>query len=926
VDLSLSLPLLRSLGLAELLSSLERECEVAGGVALLTREHLADVGVPRAMRAPLLRGLADLGDAGAHRRELAERIPLLQSHLGATLRLALDATSPSERLSQSLFAFAAVLRHVACALLSPHLKSPTGALAPALELLERPSNGQLWAAARLLAKFAPTPETAALAEAVRQLDGMEAPKVLGPGRLVDKLLAQRNALAHGAAILDESESRVREVAVVEGLRRMVDALDLSATPDASLCSEAADGELGLLEGWDATRRRLHFTGSTRSWDIADRERWERWAAILHRVGVLGVGVTELDASTLARRAEALTQPAFSRALGLLPAVCSLMEAQEPGRCDCRDPWFAAAVLANVLAEPVLVCDGRTMPVDALPAVELSRLLGLSPGIESDDPTPPGLEALRALSVIVVSPPLPVIEAWERFTADLGGPRCWYLAQSDREDSIPGLGHLAEVVYDAARRLQRDAPSWEELPADVRASMRTYRRLWSIALRPELRVVQGGAPLHLDMLRDALRELPPGRCAEALVRLLVDRRARIEEELAEALLLHDVVSPGLDGSWSFGAPEWESAAQLFAIRHGTHRVLRTLLLRLGPSDSLDDARARDHELRARQGLVLPSPLLVERLAVKACAKRALDLGAAPLDQVFGAARALSTWGLPLEAGRLLQSAAALWDGTQREQLAFDARRFAPVDVAIQLLESCANADGASPQALHQLAGALRDRAATGDRARAEQLYVRVLALEPSSAEQRVRTLCGRAENLGKDGNIDEALKILCAARELASSDGSVALVEHRLAWLHLERGDASSALVHSNAALARLPATGTGELAQRALDTHARVLLKLDRGIEALAPAEESVRLKRRRGDRRGLQMGLQLLSALRQRADRGDAVEPALEALRLAERAGDVVGRGVLHRRLRNLLRVADPEKSRWHEARATELAEGGPR
>jgi hypothetical protein len=73
-------------------------------------------------------------------------------------------------------------------------------------------------------------------------------------------------------------------------------------------------------------------------------------------------------------------------------------------------------------------------------------------------------------------------------------------------------------------------------------------------------------------------------------------------------------------------------------------------------------------------------------------------------------------------------------------------------------------------------------------------------------------------------------------------------------------------------------------------------------------------------------MGLQLLSALRQRADRGDAVEPALEALRLAERAGDVVGRGVLHRRLRNLLRVADPEKSRWHEARATELAEGGPR
>jgi tetratricopeptide (TPR) repeat protein len=253
----------------------------------------------------------------------------------------------------------------------------------------------------------------------------------------------------------------------------------------------------------------------------------------------------------------------------------------------------------------------------------------------------------------------------------------------------------------------------------------------------------------------------------------------------------------------------------------------------------------------------------------------------------------------------------------------ARSYAPVDVATRLLDQCAASGKASTATLHQLAGVLRDTARGGS-PRATELYREILASSETALEQRLHTLCGLGENLGKARDFAGAHAAIAAARSLSASADQLARVDHRLAWLLRQEGRPAVAIAYSEAALARLDRPFTGGLASRILDTHAGILLELRRPREALEVLEAAILLKRRRADRRGLQISLMELSTARERLREGDALSPAQEGLRLAESAGDRQGQIYAHRRIANLFVVLDRTRSEWHRSIAKALSETG--
>ena len=85
--------------------------------------------------------------------------------------------------------------------------------------------------------------------------------------------------------------------------------------------------------------------------------------------------------------------------------------------------------------------------------------------------------------------------------------------------------------------------------------------------------------------------------------------------------------------------------------------------------------------------------------------------------------------------------------------------------------------------------------------------------------------------------------------------------------------------------------------------------------EAEATLAESLLIKRSHGDRLGLQKGLLHLSTLRQHRGVGDALEPALRALELATRAGDLSGQLYAQCRLGRVFRPGQPERAVHREA-----------
>jgi tetratricopeptide (TPR) repeat protein len=300
------------------------------------------------------------------------------------------------------------------------------------------------------------------------------------------------------------------------------------------------------------------------------------------------------------------------------------------------------------------------------------------------------------------------------------------------------------------------------------------------------------------------------------------------------------------------------------------------------------------------------------------------GGGRTEDLFGSCSLLVAWLRPDLATNVLSG---IWNrnvGSLRpellERLAQAARRHGAPDLAVTILEQLATrTDELGIRATHMLAGTLRDRGQRGDRDRARVLYSKILEIDGISEEQRVRSACGMAENLSLQGQHEGGISLLRSALTTTKRPDLAGLVHHRLATIMYYHADDVPGLSHSEAAIGSLKGNYRGPLTARYLDTHARLLSRLDRTVEAIHFLMIAIEIKRALGDRRGLQMGLLLLSSLRDEAGLPDPVAPAMEALSLASQSNDDAGAYFSHKRLAVLFR-RDRLRAQEHREAASKI------
>jgi tetratricopeptide (TPR) repeat protein len=825
--------------------------------------------------------------------------------------------------------------------------------------LRRPTYGNLLAFLRACAATDGVPTWGPLAEVVRGLRsalrlkhaGLQGFDAAVPA--VDALINYRNRVAHGGGALSEQECQARAPALEVTLVRLLDRLRTlmgcrvtggpvpslrirgEEMPLFPLAYEDPHPFLGLMEGYDTKEHTVRFVSVHGEWETASP--WADWAGLLQQRGLLARSWDAIDGPWLAKRARAVMPaccrlPAHAPPLGLV--------GEEVRRCidldgslAAADPDLAAAIYCATATDRlcfVLDPADRSSTLSAYSA--LSDMLGTSPSIATL-PRGHALETLLARVTIVLYGPADAVAGWKELQQDYPGLQTIIVKKVEGER--PGFRaspDLLQALFDAESAESGQRRTWADLPPDTQQWADTFAKIKFLIARPYLGTERTDP---IRVWREFLQELLPRRLEPGLVAGLVaacegsfpNPDPSIARLLADLGLLR--TTRGGDWSWT---SEWARAAAYSVALGGAQGRQQERLADSPPRpvtpEIATELRWRCREMRYEPPVSVPGGRAL--LALAATAPEALPLPVAPsqtdIAHFIEACALLVAWGRPDAVDRLLDStwqalgAQALTADDGTLTIAVAVRRHGSPALAERLFAALAgSATAVALRAKHELAGVLRDRGAPGDRERAARLYAEVLATPNLTREQRIRSLCGTAENLMWLRRYDDARASLREALDGASDPVSRAMVLHRLATVCLHQGAHDEALAAIEEAVQLLGTDRQGPFAARCLDIYARVLASFERQVEAARALEQSLAIKRALGDRLGLQKGLLQLSQLREHAGAPDAATPALDALRLAERSNDVLGQQFIHRRLAVLLRQ-DPEARAYHLRRVEEL------
>jgi tetratricopeptide (TPR) repeat protein len=774
--------------------------------------------------------------------------------------------------------------------------------------------------------------------------------------LLDSLLGARNRTFHGARVMAEETARGLLPGLAAKLAEVIEELPAlesvfireGESPELELAGKrmalmplAAKGEgprIGLLEGWKARQNVLRFVDADSDWET-DRG-WHDWAQLLRKRSLLPTALEEVTELWLRSRALAMrssvcqwpeTGPLASELLADASRFGTLTE------WPAHDPWLAAAALA-LLGES----QGRIVFIltsaDARSGQDAVGIFSETLGIDTSlDTLPPGHHLENILSkvdVVLVLPPPGQSHQWCRIAKLFSGLRVLSVFYASCDGvSFRALGDLAHKLLEW--RLQKVGVSAPKLLEDT--------KLWAgqmagIHTLIESLAAKKDVPHSLfSYWRALIRQFVPDE--ERTGALALDSAAfaewvAVDRDIVDALHAGGAISMDQREGWAWCDPWARFAAMAEAFERGLpERVACYRLDQVDSSPDIEVASSISTILTHRGGCLAAHTVtrawLLASKAVQARSNPALELKTVickqqdPLPVLRRAARLLISWERPDAVNLLLECSSV--DGGDPEmilELACLARRSGGVLTAIRFLTPLASASSQSnARALHEMAGVLRDQGSAESREKAAEIYAALLERRDISPEQRLRTLCGTAENLVWLGKADQAHRYLDEANRLAPQIGPLmeAMVHHRRAFVHLHAGDVAMAMKSCESALALLRRPLSGPLAARILDTASRALDQLGRSPEAQSCLEESLGIKRSYGDRLGLQKGLLNLSLLRQHRGADDAECPALQALRMAERAADINGQMFAHRRLAAFYRIGDQRRT-IHRDAATRL------
>jgi hypothetical protein len=776
--------------------------------------------------------------------------------------------------------------------------------------------------------------------------------VSGKGQsALSALLRARNRWAHGATVTHPAKATglltevngwleevlsllptLRQLSVTDGppLELSIGEVTIAWIPVA----DPVDGSrIGILEGWEERRGRLNYIGSESAWQ--SDAGWREWVILLQQRGLLPVDPDQITMLWIESRARAM-----------LPVQCQGPEEREvvDQLCDAagrfegqsevpaKDPFLAALafrLLGHRRGRIVFVVLGGQCGFDGDVVASFSETIGVRRPLDEVPGGHPVEMVLAQVDVVLLLPSLVERKRW-------AGAISLFVGMTLRVIT-PGMGAVAAFrgLDDFAEGflrfwLERLGTGQTSVPETVLQWANNIGRIHALA---EIAARDSSLPdspfaYWLLLIGDALPE------AERSAALSVDGASSGDWDSAQSHVLerlHVVGALSLDarGRWGWSDRWAKWAALTWSVRAGLPE--RLVVRRLHDAEfPPDDSTARGMilVLKARSEVLSFHPVTqiwagaVAAISPGGNQRSDIDRWATgltdPLTVVRGASLLLMSWGRP-DCVRLLLERLQPTPGTDDQlllELAGIARRSGDFGTAARLFGLVGNSsDGLVVRARHELAGVLRDQGTAHSRREAARLYEELLVRGDMLPEQRVRSLCGAAENLTWLGRTDEAARLLEEASGLVAGEEPIlqALVHHRCGFLALHGGRPDVAVEACLEAVGILSKPWSGPFASRVLDTLALALQGCGRDPEAEAILAESLAIKRSIGDRLGLQKGLWQLSTLLQHVGRGDADIPALEALRLAEAAGDLQGQAFAHRRLTVIYRRGDPRRDDHH-------------
>lgn len=770
---------------------------------------------------------------------------------------------------------------------------------------------------------------------------------------ITTLLAARNNAFHGARVLAEADAEsllelhlpafmrvlaglpsLKQIAVTDGPQPE---LRIKGEPMAwiPLATPGEGPRIGLMEGWDERHQTLKFIDSDRTWET--NAAWLEWYHLLKERSLLPTAIDDITQGWLRSRAKAI-RPAFclwpeghAASQELLSDLLSFPFTSE---LPARDPWLALAALVlqgESQGRIVFVRSPLEAGADQDVIAEFSETLGLQIMLD-EVPSGHPFEALLAeVDIVLLDPPQHDWCTWAQLARLFPGLRLRAVRSPEpSSDAFRNLGTLAAPILDW--RLEQAGIDSSTADSTCRVWATELSRIHALG---ECVTTLGHIPASLFMhWINLLRLVYPGGPDRGRGMNLDAASSGDWKALdAEALLVLQVCGLlSLDG---LGRQRWSDpwarfACWVFALESGL--PLRYALLRMEELETPPDRDATAELVRvisARNDALREHPrVLALQLALFATraekaryatrVKNLLRTLADPLSAIRQAARCLVTWGRPDQVTILLDSCdTKQFSDVDALTLARIARSNGSPDAAARLLLAVSESTNAlATRAKHEYAGVLRDKGDRPSRKRAEEVYAQILARPDLAFEQRIRSLCGLAENHVNLGNHQEAKGLLEEAESLSSTatPDLQAMVHHRWAFAHLMKGETDLAHARSQAAIQLLPKPHASALASRVLDVASRIHERMGHMTEADAARSESLRIKRARGDRLGLQKGLLGLSILRQHQGTGSAMEPAEQALELATAAEDLLGQSYAWKRLAILVGPTDDRRPMYLE------------
>ena len=880
----------------------------------IDREWLADVGVPHGSRAELLQALRTESIRHALDCDLNTLHPILR---GAVTRLAAGG-----RIEQGFDVAEVALRLAVAALLDVYLQSSQRI--PSIDRairfhFQRPTMGHLIAIIRALSANS----RAASARERVAVEFMEARQRGAAGKqsqreVFDDLLQQRNRWAHSIG-LERTDGYLGNFGsgggqaslieyVLEALANWPALLGLRAPlcVSAGLESQRGDSESGLLAAWDPTKEPIHYLGGSCQWKSSEGE-WQEWQSMLRRNGLSEIPPEDLTNDWILRR-HRWSKPVWVPNAGSIDEECQAhaRRLRLLTRASTADPYFSAAIACGC-------SDGDTFlvrPFDRVPPeLKLNDLLGLASTPKAARLSESALSALKLIRILLIDPTLEAIERWEQLSESMGGFGISSIFRKRHDNTVPDVSlptRHAERFLDALRS-SGIAISSSVGPIEPSAPI--------LNLIEEAEVgAEGGEREWRKGLKAAIHARGAHEIGAVAASVLLGKRLDSDDESAVELLSRGIVIYGADDRLEARTETIMDALELLAIENCSRHIWPELLGSLEAGSKPERARTRTREVELRGLKVPPGHVATELAAVHFLDRDKLPQTASTCVEVMAL---FADWRQPRDAERLVEQWAASRSARAPEvtELVPHVRRYCSGPFTIAWLRSLVDRGEASPSLLHQLAGVMRDSEVSEDLREALSLYGKVLGTNGISDEQRVRSLLGRAEALAKlhanDGQVQlEASGLIEEALRLARAVGRTALVAeclHRAAFLSDRMKDARTAIAKCHEALAYTPPGSNDRLRVRVLNTLALALRREGQFGEAVMHHREEIELKRRLGDRLGLQKGL-VSFALSLRASNQPAAarKCAIEACELAECFGDISGLRMAVGQLRKLLEPDD--------------------